>query len=80
MDEHTVVKVPMMFQEQDSHWYLHDRHVPCSVLRLDYQGGARALLVLPDTGKMAQVEAVLTPGMLHRWSRLLQKRYRHRHR
>ncbi|XP_036281703.1 kallistatin [Pipistrellus kuhlii] len=74
VDEHTVVKVPMMFQEQDSHWYLRDQHVPCSVLRLDYQGGARALLVLPDSGKMAQVEAVLTPGMLRRWSRLLQKR------
>ncbi|KAK1339503.1 hypothetical protein QTO34_020186 [Cnephaeus nilssonii] len=77
VDENTVVKVPMMFQNRN-HWYLHDRHVPCSVLRMDYQGGAQALFVLPDSGKMAQVEEVLTPEMLLRWSGLLQKRAYHR--
>ncbi|XP_070268595.1 kallistatin [Myotis yumanensis] len=74
VDENTVVKVPMMFQDRYKQWYLHDKHVPCSVLRLDYKGGARALFVLPDPGKMAQVEEVLTPQMLRRWSSLLEKR------
>ncbi|XP_006106035.1 LOW QUALITY PROTEIN: kallistatin [Myotis lucifugus] len=74
VDENTVVKVPMMFQDQHKQWYLHDKHVPCSVLRLDYKGGARALFILPDPGKMAQVEEVLTPEMLRRWSSLLEKR------
>lgn len=78
VDEATVVRVPMMLQDGGAHWHLRDRHVPCSVLRLDYQGPARALLVLPDAGKMAQVEEVLTPQMLHRWNALLQRRYRQR--
>ena len=74
MDEKTVVKVPMMFQDKNHHWYLHDRYLPCSVLRMDYQGNARALFILPDKGKMKQVEEVLTPEMLTRWNSLLQKR------
>lgn len=74
VDENTVVKVPMMLHDRDDHWYLHDKHVPCSVLRLDYRGRARALFILPDSGKMAQVEEVLTPQMLRRWNSLLQKR------
>uniref|UniRef100_A0A8C0WQJ9 Serpin domain-containing protein n=1 Tax=Castor canadensis TaxID=51338 RepID=A0A8C0WQJ9_CASCN len=64
VDESTTVKVPMMVQSFQHHWYLQDRHVPCSVLRLDYQGDAVAFFILPDRGKMAQVEEVLTPQML----------------
>lgn len=74
VDEKTVVKVPMMFQDKNYHWYIHDRYLPCSVLRMDYHGNARALFILPDKGKMKQVEEVLTPEMLSRWNSLLQKR------
>ncbi|XP_026371157.3 kallistatin [Ursus arctos] len=75
VDENTVVKVPMMLQDTQHHWYLHDRHLPCSVLRMDYQGNMTAFFILPDRGKMKQVEEVLTPEMLTRWKNLLQKRY-----
>ncbi|KAB1277123.1 Kallistatin [Camelus dromedarius] len=78
VDEATTVKVPMMLQDARHHWYLHDRYLPCSVLRLDYQGKATALFILPNRGKMKQVEQVLTPQMLTRWSSLLQKRYFYR--
>lgn len=74
VDENTVVKVPMMFQDKNRHWYFHDRYVPCSVLRMDYMGNARAFFILPNKGKMKQVEEVLTPEMLTRWSNMLQKR------
>ncbi|ELV12132.1 kallistatin [Tupaia chinensis] len=78
VDEHTVVRVPMMLQDQAHHWYLHDRYLPCSVLRLDYTGDAMALLILPNRGKMQQIEQVLTPEMLMRWTSLLQKGYFYR--
>jgi serpin peptidase inhibitor clade A protein 3 len=74
VDESTTVKVPMMVQSFQHQWYLQDRHVPCSVLRLDYQGDAVAFFILPDRGKMAQVEEVLTPQMLARWNHLLQNK------
>uniref|UniRef100_A0A452TBJ4 Serpin family A member 4 n=1 Tax=Ursus maritimus TaxID=29073 RepID=A0A452TBJ4_URSMA len=70
VDENTVVKVPMMLQDTQHHWYLHDRHLPCSVLRMDYQGNMTAFFILPDRGKMKQVEEVLTPEMLTRWKNL----------
>lgn len=73
VDEHTTVVVPMM-RQMASHWYLKDEHVPCSVLQLDYQGDAKALLILPDPGKMKEVEAALTPQVLAKWKHSLQKR------
>ncbi|XP_008061245.1 kallistatin, partial [Carlito syrichta] len=75
VDENTTVQVPMMQQDGQHHWFLHDRYLPCSVLRMDYQGDARALFVLPDQGKTRQVEEVLTPEMITRWNNLLQHRY-----
>lgn len=74
VDENTVVKVPMMRQDKKYHWYLHDRFFPCSVLRMDYVGNARALFILPDKGKMKEVEEALTPDMLARWNYMLQRR------
>ena len=74
VDENTVVKVPMMLQDTEDHWYLHDKYLPCSVLRMDYKGNAMALFILPNRGKMKQVEEVLTPEILKRWMSLLQKR------
>lgn len=74
VDESTVVQVPMMLQHQQHRWYLQDQHLACSVLRMDYKGGASALFVLPDRGKMAQVEEALTPGTLRGWDSLLSRR------
>uniref|UniRef100_A0A8C0KMG1 Serpin family A member 4 n=1 Tax=Canis lupus dingo TaxID=286419 RepID=A0A8C0KMG1_CANLU len=74
VDENTVVQVPMMLQDTAHHWYLNDRYLPCSVLRMDYKGNMTAFFILPNRGKMKQVEEALTPEMLTRWNRLLQKR------
>lgn len=74
VDESTSVKVPMMFQDKHHHWYLRDKYLPCSVLRMDYKGNAKAFFILPDQGKMKQVEGFLTPEMLARWNSLLQHR------
>ncbi|XP_055448731.1 kallistatin [Psammomys obesus] len=79
VDKDTVVKVPMMLQDQQEHWYLEDRRVPCMVLRMDYKGNdAVAFFILPHQGKMEEVEQVLSPGMLMRWNHLLQNRYFYR--
>ncbi|KAL2789534.1 kallistatin isoform 2 precursor [Daubentonia madagascariensis] len=74
VDEDTTVQVPMMLQDEQNHWYLHDQYLPCSVLRMDYKGDATALFILPNQGKMKAVEEVLTPEMIMRWNNLLQKR------
>lgn len=74
IDENTVVKVPMMLQYNQKHWYLEDRHVPCKVLQMDYRGDAMAFFILPNLGKMNEVEKVLSSGMLTRWHHLLQNR------
>uniref|UniRef100_A0A8D1PPT2 Serpin domain-containing protein n=1 Tax=Sus scrofa TaxID=9823 RepID=A0A8D1PPT2_PIG len=47
VDEVTTVKVPMMMQGPQHHWYLHDRHFPCTVLRMDYKGDATIKLYIP---------------------------------
>ncbi|OBS64309.1 hypothetical protein A6R68_07154 [Neotoma lepida] len=78
VDENKVVRVPMMLQDDQEHWYLDDRRVPCTVLRMDYKGDAVAFFILPQKGKMKEVEQVLSPGMLARWNNLLQKRYLYR--
>ncbi|XP_045143763.1 kallistatin isoform X2 [Echinops telfairi] len=74
VDEQTTVTVPMMVQSEHHHWYLHDRHLPCSVLRMDYEGDASAFFILPDFGAMQLVEEALTPELLARWNNLLSKR------
>lgn len=74
VDENTIVKVPMMVQDQREHWYLQDRRVPCSVLRMDYQGDALAYFILPQEGKMKEVEQKLTLGILERWNCLFRNR------
>ncbi|XP_052042627.1 kallistatin [Apodemus sylvaticus] len=79
VDENTVVKVPMMLQDEQEHWYLEDRRVPCTVLRMDYRGDeVVAFFILPNRGKMNEVEQVLSPGMLMRWNHLLQNRFFYR--
>ncbi|KAM4853997.1 kallistatin-like [Thomomys bottae] len=77
VDEVKTVRVPMM-KSLSPHWYVHDRHGTCSVLRLDYQGPIAAFFILPDPGKLKQVEQRLSPMTITRWNRLLQNRYFYR--
>ncbi|XP_076978456.1 kallistatin [Tamandua tetradactyla] len=73
IDDKTTLQVPMMVQDSE-HWYLQDRYLPCSVLRMDYEGDAVALFILPNKGKIEQIKNVFTPGMIIRWKNLFQKR------
>ncbi|XP_012782249.2 serpin A11 [Ochotona princeps] len=69
VDERTSVHIPMMHQRA-MHRFLYDPELACTVLQIEYSGNALLLLVLPDPGKIQQVEAALQPEMLTKWSRL----------
>lgn len=66
MDQRTSLQVPMM-QQREMHRFLYDQQAACMVLQIEYSGTALLLLVLPDPGKMRQVEAALQPDTLRRW-------------
>ncbi|XP_006879156.1 PREDICTED: serpin A11 [Elephantulus edwardii] len=71
VDERSALRVPMMHQKA-MHRFLYDQELSCTVLQIEYSGNALALLILPDPGKMKQVEAALQPETLRKWDQLLQ--------
>uniref|UniRef100_A0A8C4VMP5 Alpha-1-antiproteinase-like n=1 Tax=Gopherus evgoodei TaxID=1825980 RepID=A0A8C4VMP5_9SAUR len=58
VDEKTSVKVSMMRRDTDyeSHY---DDQLSCWLVQIPYNGNAKALFILPDEGKMKQLEAAL---------------------
>ncbi|KAM5274241.1 serpin A11-like [Ctenodactylus gundi] len=66
VDERTSRHVPMM-QQREMHRFLYDQEAACTVLQIEYSGNALLMLLLPDPGKMKQVEASLQPETLRRW-------------
>lgn len=66
LDRRTVLRIPMM-RQKEMHRFLYDQEASCTVLQIEYSGTALLLLVLPDPGKMQQVEASLKPETLRRW-------------
>ncbi|XP_076777403.1 serine protease inhibitor A3N [Arvicanthis niloticus] len=68
------VKVPMMSIEDLRTPYFRDEELSCSVVELKYTGNASALFILPDKGKMQQVEASLQPETLRKWKESLKPR------
>ncbi|XP_014687636.3 serpin A11 [Equus asinus] len=70
VDERTSLRIPMMHQKE-MHRFLYDQDVACTVLQIEYSGNAQALLILPDPGKMEQVEVALQPETLRKWGQLL---------
>ncbi|XP_006240581.2 serine protease inhibitor A3F-like [Rattus norvegicus] len=74
LDEKKSVKVPMMKIEKLTTPYFRDEELSCSVLELKYTGNASALFILPDQGRMQQVEASLQPETLRRWKDTLRPR------
>ncbi|XP_006839611.1 PREDICTED: serpin A11 [Chrysochloris asiatica] len=69
-DQRTSLRVPMMHQKE-MHRFLYDQELACTVLQIEYSGNAQALLLLPDPGKMKQVEMALQPEILRKWDPLL---------
>ncbi|XP_038608676.1 corticosteroid-binding globulin-like [Tachyglossus aculeatus] len=65
--ENLTVKVPMMFRSA-TYKHLFDDQLPCVVLQLKYKGNVTAWFILPDEGKMEEVEAGLSRDTLKRWS------------
>uniref|UniRef100_A0A8C8UDI5 Serpin domain-containing protein n=1 Tax=Peromyscus maniculatus bairdii TaxID=230844 RepID=A0A8C8UDI5_PERMB len=64
------VKVPMMHIEDLTTPYFQDEDLSCSVVELKYIGNASALFILPDEGRMQQVEASLPCLISHPEQRL----------
>ncbi|KAF6352381.1 serpin family A member 5 [Rhinolophus ferrumequinum] len=67
-----VVPVPMMKRE-DQYLYLVDRNLFCNVVGVPYQGNATAFFILPNEGKMGQLEAGLNKETLRKWIKMLTK-------
>ncbi|NWI08769.1 A1AT2 antiproteinase, partial [Crypturellus soui] len=72
------VNVSMMQREDDYNTY-YDRDLSCTVVELPYQGTTRALLILPDDGKMKQVEDALSKETICKWDNKLETRRVHLH-
>ncbi|KAM9557294.1 uncharacterized protein ACIB01_008562 [Guaruba guarouba] len=67
------VRVNMMQRDSNYDSY-YDNDLSCEVVELPYQGTARALLILPDDGKMKQVEDALSKETVCKWDNKLVTR------
>ncbi|XP_028620316.1 serine protease inhibitor A3N-like [Grammomys surdaster] len=74
LDDKKSVKVPMMSIEELTTPYFRDEELSCTVVELKYTGKASALFILPDQGRMQQVEASLQPETLRKWKNSLKPR------
>ncbi|CAO2587247.1 Serine protease inhibitor A3F [Lemmus lemmus] len=74
LDNKRTVKVPMMKLKFLSTPYFRDEKLSCTVVELKYTGNASAMFILPDQGKMQQVEASLQPETLRKWRDSLRPR------
>ncbi|XP_025726226.1 serpin A12 [Callorhinus ursinus] len=73
LDGNKRVKVPMMFHG-GMYEAGYDRQLSCTVLEMPYQGTITATFILPDEGKMKNVEAALKRDTLDRWKKLVTRR------
>ncbi|KGL74437.1 Alpha-1-antiproteinase 2, partial [Tinamus guttatus] len=73
VDEETTVKVPMMHLTDIYDFYF-DAKIPCTIVRLHYNGSATVFLALPEKGKMKHLEQALVKETVHEWSKKLSKR------
>ncbi|XP_020666693.3 alpha-1-antiproteinase [Pogona vitticeps] len=73
VDKHTAVRVPMMNRDGFFSSY-RDTDLSCQVVQLPYKGSASALFILPDPGKMKQVEDALNKDVLFKWLHSLRRR------
>ena len=74
LDNKKTVKVPMMHHQFLTTPYFRDEELACTVVELKYTGNASALFILPDGGRMQQVEASLQPETLRKWRDSLSSR------
>ncbi|XP_052594173.1 serine protease inhibitor A3N-like [Peromyscus californicus insignis] len=74
LDQKRTLRVPMMKIKDLTTPYFRDEDLNCSVVELKYRGNASALFILPDMGRMQQVEASLQPETLKKWKDSLRSR------
>ncbi|XP_057638839.1 serine protease inhibitor A3N-like [Chionomys nivalis] len=67
LDNEKTVEVPMMKVKFLTTPYFRDKELSCTVVELKYTGKASALFILPDQGRMQEVEASLQPETLKKW-------------
>ncbi|XP_051834404.1 serpin A11-like [Antechinus flavipes] len=60
-----------MMHQKAQHRFLYDKELACIVLQMEYIENVLILLILPDEGKMRQVEDSLKPETLKKWNKLL---------
>ncbi|NXJ14589.1 A1AT2 antiproteinase, partial [Odontophorus gujanensis] len=72
------VRVNMMQRESGYNIY-YDQDLSCEVVELPYKGTAQALLILPDDGKMKQVETALSKETVCNWLSKFENRRVHLH-
>ncbi|NXK50476.1 A1AT2 antiproteinase, partial [Chauna torquata] len=78
VDQKTSVKVDMMYRKGYYKNYF-DEELSCWLVQIPYNGNAAALFVLPDEGKMKQVEGALSKRTVSKWEKFLQNRKIHLH-
>ncbi|XP_040455736.1 alpha-1-antitrypsin-like isoform X3 [Falco naumanni] len=78
VDPKTSVKVDMMYRKGYYRTYF-DEELSCWLVQIPYNGNAAALFILPDEGKMKQVEDALLKKTVSKWQKFLQERKIHLH-
>ncbi|NXP24193.1 A1AT antiproteinase, partial [Scytalopus superciliaris] len=73
LDAKKSVKVEMMHQNKAFNIH-RDENLSCWVVEIPYKGNVTSLFVLPDEGKMEQVEDALLKETVSNWMESLQKR------
>ncbi|KAM4832310.1 serpin A12 [Urocitellus parryii] len=73
VDKSKTVKVPMMFHG-GMYDVGYDDQLSCTLLEIPYSGNITATFVLPEEGKMKQLEEGLQANIFGRWKRLMSKR------
>ncbi|KAB0369002.1 hypothetical protein FD755_019007 [Muntiacus reevesi] len=71
VSKNKTVEVPMMTLDLKTP-YFRDEKLGCTLVELTYTSNDSALLILPDKGKMQDLEAKLNPETLTRWRESLQ--------
>ncbi|CAJ0968306.1 unnamed protein product [Ranitomeya imitator] len=72
VDKDTTVNVPMMSNPGVYNIH-HDKKLACTVIELPYKSEASMLLILPEEGKIHDVEEALSVDMLSRWRKSMGK-------
>lgn len=51
-----------------------DQKLSCNVVQIPYKGDVAALFILPQEGKMKQLEDALTKDTVSKWEKSLERR------